>query len=111
MSAAPAATAESIATDTPRNATNAMNHGIAWRGPTNSSAPIGAVNAQSETADEFSKPPRLHCSANGNNRLIQSWLRLNSPKRALRAKTKMLAAVASWYARGIAAGSHSPSAA
>jgi hypothetical protein len=58
--------------------TNAKNHGIAWRAPTNRSAPSGAVNAQSDTADEALNPPRLHCNANGSRRVIHSWLRRNT---------------------------------
>ena len=42
------------------------------------SAPSGDVNAHRQTADEFRKPPRLHCKANGNTRDIPSWLARNS---------------------------------
>jgi hypothetical protein len=75
-----------MATDTTTSAANPANHGIAWRAPTNSSAPSGDVKAQSATADDAAKPPRLHCRANGRRRLNQSWLRRNRRYRRVRAK-------------------------
>src|SRR5215211_1346411 len=107
-SGAPAATIGSIPTDITTSATKATNQGIAWRGPTNRSAPRGEVNAQRETAEEVSKPPRLHCSTKGSRRLMRSWLRRKSRYRAVRAKAAMLVAEASWYAKGIAADAHRP---
>src|SRR5215217_6769956 len=108
-SGALAATVGSVPTDTPTRATKATNQGTAWRGPTNRSAPRGELKAQRETAEEVSKPPRLHCSAKGSSRLMRSWLRRKSRYRAVRAKAAMLAAEASWYAKGIAADTHRPS--
>ncbi len=74
MWGAPAASAGSIAPETATSAPKATNHGMAWRAPTNSRAPTGQVKAQSDTADELAKPPRLHCRAKGSTRLIHSWL-------------------------------------
>ena len=53
---------------------NARNQGTAWRAPTKTRAPSGEVIAHRQTADEFSKPPRLHCSANGSASGRISWL-------------------------------------
>ena len=69
-----AASAGSIAPEKATSAPKPTNHGTAWRAPTNSRAPTGQVKAQSDTADELAKPPRLHCRANGSKRLIHSWL-------------------------------------
>jgi hypothetical protein len=39
--------------------------------------PSGDVIAHRHTAEDVSKPPRLHCKTNGSNRLMHSWLRRN----------------------------------
>ena len=36
------------------------------------------MNPHRHTAEEFRKPPRLHCRTNGRTRLIHSWLRRNN---------------------------------
>ena len=95
MSGAPEASARSSAAESPIRATNQTNQTSDWRAPANISAPSGAVKAQSATADEFSKPPKLHCSAKGSGRLIANWLVRNSWKRPVRPNAQMLAAEAS----------------
>ena len=86
MSGAPAARAGSIRPENATSAAKARNQGTAWRAPTNSRAPTGQVKAQSATAEEAAKPPRLHCRAKGSSRLISSWLARNRWKRRVRAK-------------------------
>lgn len=75
MWGAVADSAGSTAPETATRPTNAMNHGVAWRAPTNNSAPNGDVSPQRPTLDEFSNPPRLHCRTKGSSKLIHSWLR------------------------------------
>jgi len=101
----------SIAAEAAISATNALNHAIASRRAANISAPSGAMNAHSATAEPFSKPPRLHWSANGSARIIASCTVRKRTKRPVRAKCQRVSAEAIWYANGIAAGSQSPSAA
>jgi hypothetical protein len=86
----------SAAPDRPSSARYAMNHGVAWRGPSNSSAPIGATSAHRETPLAFAKPPRLTCSANGRTTTMANWLNRKSLNRRVRTKKIRLSADATW---------------
>lgn len=88
--------------------TNATNQRSDRRTPMKSSAPIGAVKAQSDTALELTKPPRLHCNRKGSASIMTSWLMRNIRYRLVRAKWARLTADATWYASGMAAERHSP---
>ncbi len=96
MSGAESAIDESSAAESATSPAKPPNHGIDWRAPRNSSAPSGEVSPQRQTAELFSKPPRLHWSRNGKTRLISSWLRRKRTNRRHFAKATMLAAEASW---------------
>jgi hypothetical protein len=77
-------------------ATKATNHGVARWTPSKSNAPSGAVTAQSSTALDAWKPPRLACNSTGNASIMRSWLVQNGPNRLVRANTMRPAMVASW---------------
>src|SRR5258708_1633637 len=69
-----------------RRARKAPSQYSDWAAVANMRAPKGARMAQMHTALEAAKPPRLHWSRKGSQRMRNSWLALKNLNRLVKKK-------------------------